>query len=241
MGPSILATGVYRYRKTFDILAQAQRRLELLSETAAQVAHEVRNPLTAIKGLVKLQTAARDDLNREKIDQYQGILTEEVERIENILSNLQDLTKPLAPDMESTDINMVLLKTVQLAEFRGIGLDVKLDLKEDLPRITADPSLLKQVFMNLLHNASEACGESGQLQIETSSDRRRVRIQFSDDGPGFPEEISSRLFEPFFTTKDSGLGLGLVVVDRIIEIHKGTVEIANNDPAGARVTVSLPK
>ena len=241
IGPTVLAVGVYRYRKTFDVLAQAQRKLELLSETAAQIAHEVRSPLTAIKGLIRLQTAAPGELDQEKVGQYQGILTEEVGRIENILNNLQDLTKPLIAEMEITDVNSVLTKTVQLAELRGAGLDVKLDLEEDLPRIEADGSLLKQVFMNLIHNASEACGDKGNLQVRTSSDRHQLQIQFTDDGPGVPEEIRSRLFEPFFTTKESGLGLGLVIIGRIIENHKGKVHVENNDPTGARVTISLPR
>ncbi|MGD8353630.1 MAG: ATP-binding protein [Pseudomonadota bacterium] len=240
IGPSILAAGVYRYRKSFDILAQAQRKLELISETAAQVAHEVRNPLTAIKGLLKLLADSHSSLDSEKTGQYMQIMGEESERIENILNNLQDLTRPLALEMEETDVNDVLVRTVRLVQLQKGNLDITFNLDEDLPPIEADPSLLKQVFLNLIGNASDACGNGGLLDIRTSSDRRKLEICFSDNGPGVPEEIRSRLFEPFFTTKDTGLGLGLVIVQRIIETHRGAIRIDSGDTGGTLVTVSLP-
>ena len=241
IGPIVFATGVYRHRKAFDVLAQAQGKLELISRMAAEVAHEVKSPLTAIKGVARLQAGTDDMPGMGRIQQYQDIMTEEIERIESILSNLQDLTKPLRVVKEKVDINVLIKKTLQLTSLDELGLDISLEDGEKIPQAQADPSLLKQVILNIVRNASEACEQDGTLEIKTLLDHDFIRIEFTDDGPGIPEEVRLRIFEPFFTTKNSGLGLGLVVTSRIVEAHGGRILMDNVKPTGARVTILIPR
>jgi signal transduction histidine kinase len=241
IGPVVFATGVYRHRKAFDVLAQTQQKLELISRMAAEVAHEVKSPLTAIKGVARLQAGADDKAGMDRIQQYQDIMTEEIERVESILNNLQDLTKPMKVVKERVDINDLINKTLRLTSLDELGLDISFEDDEKILPAEADPSLLKQVILNIVRNASEACEQDGKLDIKTRLDHDFIRIEFTDDGPGVSEEVRSRIFEPFFTTKSSGLGLGLVVISRIVEAHGGRVFIDNVQPTGVRITILIPR
>jgi signal transduction histidine kinase len=241
VGPVILTVGVFRHRSVFDVLAQAHEKLGLISNIATEVSHEVRNPLTAIKGAAGLLTDLDREIEREKIRQYGEIITEEIERIEVILGSLTDLTKPVKMEKEWVKINEVLEKTVQLITPVDMGMNIDLFPDKDLPLIEADPSLLKQVFLNVIRNAVEACEKKGNLWIRTALDQDFVYIEFTDNGPGVAEEIRLRVFEPFFTTKESGLGLGLMVVKRILLAHGGRVDIQNVEPRGAKVALVVPR
>ncbi len=241
IGPIVFATGVYRHRQTFDVLAQARDKLELVSRMAAEVAHEVRNPLTAMKGVARLLESTAGGGEDQKIHQYKEIVSEEIERIENILGNLQDLTKPMKVEKEKVDINQIIDRTVQLTSVDELGLNISFKKGEKIPMANADPSLLKQVTLNIVRNASDACEKDGKLDIRTSLDHDFFRIEFTDDGPGISEEVRVRIFEPFFTTKSSGLGLGLVVTLKIVEAHGGKVFLDNVEPTGARVTILIPR
>ncbi|UCG38187.1 MAG: hypothetical protein JSV00_08305 [bacterium] len=240
LGPMVLAAGLYRHRKAFDELAQTRKKLDLLSSMAAEIAHEIRSSLTAIKGLTRLRADLIKKLDLEKIRQYQDILVEEFQRIEGILASLQDFTRPLIIEKEPVKVNEVVRKTVRLTNLEDLKLEIDLNLDDSLPAVQADPSLLKQVFLNLLRNAAEACGQDGRLRIATSLNHGSLAIEFVDNGPGVPEEVQARVFEPFFSTKDSGFGLGLAVIARILEAHGGAVSIENVQPTGAKVTVLLP-
>jgi signal transduction histidine kinase len=240
IGPIVFATGVYRHRQAFDVLAQARDKLALVSRMAAEVAHEVRSPLTAVKGVARLLESAAGSGEDQKIHQYQEIVTEEIERIENILGSLQDLTKPISIEKEKVDINQIVERTIQIASVDELGLSISFKKGENIPMVDADPSLLKQVTLNIVRNASDACEKDGKLDIVTSLDHDFIRIEFSDNGTGVSEEVRTRIFEPFFTTKNKGLGLGLVVIRRIVEAHAGRIFIDNVEPAGARVTILLP-
>jgi signal transduction histidine kinase len=241
IGPIVFATGVYRHRQAFDVLAQTRGKLELVSRMAAEVAHEVRNPLTAVKGVARLLETAAGGGEGQKIHQYQEIVTEEIERIETILGNLQDLTKPMKVVKEEVDMNSIIEKTLQLTSVGELELATSFTGEQDLPHVEADPSLMKQVILNIVRNASDACGQDGKLEINTMLDHDFLRIEFTDNGPGVSEDVRSRIFEPFFTTKSTGLGLGLVVIQRIMEAHGGRVSMDNIHPSGARVTVLIPR
>lgn len=241
VGPLVFAAGVYRHRQAFDVLAQAQERLELVSRMAAEVAHEVRSPLTAVKGVASLLENPGTGPGDEKISHYREIVTEEIERIERILGNLQDLTKPLNIVKESVDVDELIRRTLGLTSLADLDLEITFKGGEGNKKAQADPSLLRQVFLNIIQNATEACGPGGRLHIRTALDRDSLRIEFTDNGPGLAEEAREKVFEPFFTTKSSGLGLGLLVTSRIVEAHGGKVSIENVQPAGARVTVMIPR
>jgi signal transduction histidine kinase len=237
---SILAVGVFKHRNTYDIFAQMRMKLEALSEMTADIAHEIRNPLSSIKGASNLLANELKNLNHPKIQEYYTIITEEIERLNNILTNFQDLTKSLKIEKDSISINKVIQKTVKLVEMGTPNLEIRLELSSKLPMVQADASFLKQVFLNLIKNAAEACGPGGELEIKTASDPPWIKISFSDDGPGIPPELVNRIFEPFFTTKARGIGVGLAICQRIIHAHEGRIEVNNPLPKGAQFSIFLP-
>jgi len=237
---SILAIGVFKHRKTYDVFAQMRMKLDALSEMAADIAHEIRNPLSSIKVASHLLANGLKNLNQPKIQEYHTIITEEIERLNNILTDFQDLTKPLKIEKDSVSMNEVIQNTVKLVKMGIQNLDIRLELSTHLPMIQADASSLKQVFLNLIKNAAEACGPVGGLEIKTASDPPWIKITFSDNGPGIPSELVNRIFEPFFTTKARGMGVGLAICRRIIQAHNGRIEVNNRLPKGTQFNIFLP-
>jgi signal transduction histidine kinase len=237
---SVMVVGIFRHRRTYDILAQMQVKLQLLSEMATGIAHEIRNPLSSIKGASKLLAAELDPKCAPGAWEYLDIIIEEIVRLDDILTNFQHLTRPLNIQKEPVSINEIIWKTVQLVEVGPLPLVITTDLSGDLPTVQADASPLKQVFLNLIKNASEACDGKGELLIQTTYEPRMVKIIFRDNGKGIPSELLGHIFEPFFTTKMSGMGMGLSISQRIIQAHNGRIEARNADPGGAEFSIFLP-
>ncbi len=185
-----------------------QERLESLGEMAAGIAHEIRNPLTSIKGASNLLSDEVKRLDLPRVREYHDIIREEIDRLNHILLNFQYFTRPLKIEKELIPVNEIIRKTVRLAETAPANITIKQDLSGNSPKIMADASLLRQVFLNLIKNAEEACGPEGELVIKTESLPPWFRISFSDNGPGISAENLNRIFEPFFTTKSSRDGDG---------------------------------
>lgn len=232
----ILMTGILKNRKAYDILAQMQRRLDALEEMAAGIAHELRNPLGSIRGAATLLASgpARDT------SEYLDVIREEVARLDGILMNFQNLSRPIRVLKEPVALNDLVRRTVRLAAAGAPGLSITVDAAEDLPPVAADTSMLSQVFLNIVKNAAEACGKQGELLIRMKANGGSVTVTFRDSGPGIPAAALERLFEPFFSTKRTGMGMGLAISKRIVEAHGGVLEAGNADAAGAEVTISLP-
>ena len=237
---SILAIGVFKYRTAYDILAQMQEKLESLGEMAAGIAHEIRNPLTSIKGASNLLSDELKSLDLPRVREYHDLIQEETERLNHILLNFQYFTRPIKIQKELIPIHEVIQKTVKLAETGSINISLKQQTSGNSPKVQADASLLKQVFLNLIKNAEEACGSEGELVIRTEAISPWLRINFSDNGPGIPPENLNRIFEPFFTTKSTGMGMGLAICQRIIQAHGGGLEVKNRLPKGTEFTILLP-
>jgi len=216
-------------------------KLKVLSEMAAGIAHEIGNPLSCIEGASNLLASELKNLNHPRIQEYHNIVAEEIKRLNNILFNFQDLTRPSKIEKESASINEVIQKTVKLAELGTLNIRIGLELSRDLPKIQADASLINQVFLNLIKNAAETCGSDGELLIKTESISPWVKISFSDDGPGIRPELLHRIFEPFFTTKTTGMGMGLAICQRIIQAHNGRIEVNNLLPKGTQFSIFLPE
>jgi signal transduction histidine kinase len=236
----ILITGIFKNREAYDILAQMQRKLNDLGEMAAGIAHELRNPLSSIRGAANLLATGPKGKPRPDAQEYIEIIREEVARLDGILLNFQHLTKPIAVQKESVSLNDIIRKTIRMAEIGESSLNVKMELADDLPPVQADVSMLKQVFLNLVKNAAEACAAGGELIIRTEGSRKGVTITFLDNGEGVSFDALARIFEPFFTTKRSGMGMGLAICRKIVEAHGGRIEAKNVDPSGAAFTIFLP-
>jgi len=237
---TILGVAVFKHQEDFDLFVQMRLKLDDLSQMAAGIAHEIRNPLTSIKGASSL---LRDNLKRAadpNCQDYCNLITEEVDRIDHILDNFRYFTRPLKIEPDHISINEVIQRTVKLAEVGTLDFRIKLDLSNDLPMLEADASLMKQVFLNLIKNAIEACGSKGEVVIKTEKKAPLVIVSFSDNGPGIPPQLLTRIFEPFFTTKATGMGVGLSITQRILQAHQGRIEVNNLSPRGTRFSLFLP-
>ncbi|MFL5318503.1 MAG: ATP-binding protein, partial [Myxococcaceae bacterium] len=220
-----------------------QERLAALGELSAIVAHEVRNPL----GVIFNAVASLRRLNRTDSDagMLLDIVKEEADRLNRIVSDLLDFSRPTELALDSEDLDTLVRESVSAALLgQGQGeasWDVVMELDPSLPRVAIDRRLFRQALINLLANAMQAMPRGGRVFVQSRLDGpEAVRVAIRDEGPGVPEEVRSRIFEPFFTTKAKGTGLGLAVVKRIVEDHKGEVTLDSKPGEGATFTIRLP-
>ncbi len=226
-------------------------RLAALGEMSAGLAHEIRNPLAAIKGAVQYLDPKKLP---EEDRQFLEIMIEEVDRLNGVVTQFLDYSRPLKPSMAPTVVNEVVEKTFKLLQPEippNVALEI--DLADWLPRVQADAEQLKQVFLNLALNAFQAMPGGGRLQVSTRVARdelafwregsRRadvVEIRFRDSGPGIPEAARESIFVPFYTTKEKGTGLGLAICQRLVKAHQGSIGIRSPPDQGAEFLVALP-
>jgi two-component system sensor histidine kinase HydH len=223
-------------------------RLAAIGEMAAGLAHEIRNPLGAIKGAAQYLTVDPDQPGTE----FLSIIVEEVNRLNRVVSQFLDYARPFKAQPVPVDVNDVLRKTLQLLSTNGAGpqVEIALELDPALPTMQGDPELLKQVFLNLALNAVEAMPKGGKLTIQTrqgnvpagsSRDRGRLlEVVFTDTGEGIAQKDLNNLFIPFYTTKERGTGLGLAICQRIVEGHGGAVRVRSRKGRGTTFIVQLP-
>jgi two-component system sensor histidine kinase HydH len=228
-------------------------RLAALGEMAAGLAHEIRNPLGAIKGAAQLLITSDGQPQPHNTEnaEFLQIIVEEANRLNNVVTRFLDYARAERPGREGADkvdLNNVVRKTVQLLQkepLKNIELRVRTD--EQLPLVAGDPESLLQVFLNLGQNALHAMPDGGTLEILTTR-RRRSRlgygqfceIRFRDTGIGIPRDRLKKLFIPFYTTKQKGTGLGLAISQRIINQHGGTIEVRSTIGQGSTFSVFLP-
>lgn len=220
---------------------QRAERLAAIGRLAAGVAHEIRNPLAAISGSIELlaQTQTGDGARENK--ELMSIVLREVERLNGLITQLLEFARPRALQTQRLDVAAELADMLRVfANDKRLG-DAPVELRAEGPVwVEADPAQLKQVMWNLLRNAAEAA--PGQpIVVESGTADGFARVSVRDRGPGIPAEHRARMFEPFFSTKEGGTGLGLATVHRIVEEHKGAVEIDCPADGGTAVTVRLPR
>jgi len=232
--------------------ARERDRLAVLGEMAAGLAHEIRNPLGAIKGAAQfLQPEAADEGSAEML----RVIVEETDRLNKVVDQFLDYARPFKPSFSPTDVNKVADHCLRLIapelEARRVQADVQ--LAPDLPLVDGSEQQLAQVLLNLIRNALDAMAGGGRLGVRTSlrpvSTFFRLRaprrpatlyVEVSDTGPGIPADIQARIFVPFFTTKEKGTGLGLPISQRIVEAHGGAIRIRSKPGEGATFSVLLP-
>jgi signal transduction histidine kinase len=248
-----------RYRLLAEELAVTNRRLELAQEEArrserlaalgqltAGLAHEIRNPLAVIKGSAetltrRLQTA--DPVTTE----VAGYISSEVNRLNSIVTRFLNFARPLKLERRPTQIPPLLDRALKVAGERwpDAKVEVVREYSENLPEMSVDPDLCEQAFLNLVLNAYEAMTDTGgkltvRVAAANSGGRRGVEVDIEDTGPGIPAELQEQIFNPFFTTKKEGVGLGLSLVSKIVDDHRGWIRISSEPGRGARFRVFLP-
>ncbi|TVX96920.1 PAS domain-containing sensor histidine kinase [Cohnella terricola] len=219
-------------------------RLKTIGQIAAGTAHEIRNPLTAIKGFMQLLNKSLNDRGMDKEQGYVGIVLSELERVNGLVSEFLLLSKPKEIKRDWMEIGQVVQEIMPMIQNEAImhNVTVLYYPQPGLPPILADKELLKQVFLNLGKNAIEAMGEGGTLIIREHGDpggSDKLAAEFIDTGPGIPPDVLDKVFDPFFTTKPQGTGLGLSVCQRIVDDLGGTIEVSS-DEHGTEFTVWLP-
>ncbi len=218
-------------------LEAAQRRalenekLAAVGRLAAGVAHEVRNPLGVIGSATSvLLEELEPDSDRYRAGEF---IREEVDRLNRFVTLLLDFSKPLSPDLREVALSEIVEAACSLGrstlEATNIGLTVP---EGSSPSVLADPELMSRVVFGLLLNAVQALEDGGEIAVRWRSSEENVTLEVADDGPGVDDEMKETLFEPFATSKAGGTGLGLAMAQRIIEAHKGTLNLAEGAGAG---------
>lgn len=223
--------------------------LARVSLIASGLAHEIKNPLSGLKGAAQLILGDLDD--RKRLAEYAGIIARESERIDRLLRELLDFTKPRELKLTAVNANRVLHEAVLAlrAGFPNITFHEQYD--PSLPEVSGDADAITQVLMNLVKNAAEACSRHGCVTVRShvvtdallrmgTRKRQLICLQIEDDGCGMNEETVANIFTPYYTTKERGTGLGLAISHRLIELHGGSIGVKSATGRGTAFSVYLP-
>ena len=239
IGALVIFSDLTARKETQRRMAQAER-LATLGELMAGVAHEVRNPLTAIRGYVQiLRQQTSDPIHQE----YLSVVLKEIDSINKVIQQLLEFSRPRHSQWQQVSLNALVEETLVLVQTAGVQarVDFISELDNELSPINADRELLKQVLLNILINAVQAISARGKIRIRTwqYSDSQQA-ISIEDNGCGIDLSLQKKIFDPFFTTKASGTGLGLALSQRIINAHQGDIRVASLPGYGATFTLILP-
>lgn len=224
-------------KKQTDELLQQAEKLSLIGELAAGIAHEIRNPLTSLRGFIQLFKSGYID---DKSMHYE-IMISEIDRINEIVSELLLLAKPSGETVETRSMAKELGHVITLleAESNLFNVTIRRDFEDNLPFIRCQINM-RQVFINLLKNSIEAMPKGGEIVVQLKRIEDKICIRFIDQGCGIPQDQLVKLGQPFFTTKDTGTGLGMMVSQRIVQTHGGIMQIESQEGKGTTVEIMLP-
>ncbi len=235
-------------RELQRVQADARRaeRLAALGQLSAGLAHEIRNPLGVIKGSAEMLEKKLRGANPLE-SELAGYISSEVNRLNGLVTRFLDFARPSQLELSPLRIESVLERALEAARARypTAAVSVERDYAKNQPAILADEQLCEQVFANLIFNAYEAMeGVPGKLRVATSAESRDGQpglcVEIEDSGPGVPPELREQIFNPFVTSKKTGVGLGLSIVAKIVDDHRGTIQLKSGAGQGARFQVFLP-
>ncbi|MED4402506.1 PAS domain S-box protein [Metabacillus fastidiosus] len=230
------AIDITKEKETEEILRRTEK-LSVVGELAAGVAHEIRNPLTSLIGFVQMLQQS----GKESDQFYYKIMLDELDRINDIASELLALAKPQKIKFEKKDLNDIFSSVISLfdTQVNSLGIQLKLDAAESIPLIYCEPNQLKQLFINIIKNSIEASAHKIEITL-SKPDNKYISIKVEDDGCGIEESRLKHLGEPFYSSKEKGTGLGLTVSHRIVDSHKGEIFYHSKVGNGTIVHIILP-
>jgi signal transduction histidine kinase len=207
---------------------------------AANIAHEIKNPLTGALGALEIIMEDMPEGN-SCIAIMQEIIVQ-LERINQAVNDLLSYAKPADPVFEKINLNEIIKRTLSLLEsqIKAENIEVNLSLMKNIPILTADEKLIQQLFWNILLNAVQSMKNNGTLTIKTEKENSTVKIEIQDTGKGIPKDNYEKIFKPFFTNKHKGTGLGLAISKRIVDQHSGDISIESEVGKGTTFIITLP-
>lgn len=223
-------------KKAEQFMIQAEK-MSIVNQISAGIAHEIRNPLTALKGFLQLLESGVDGKK-----EYFRIMMDELNKIEKTTSELLFLSKPMTNEYDTFLLAEIISDIVELFRLQALEKEIHFNrLIDQEVEVYCDPTQIKQVFINIIKNAIEGMHYPGTITITCEKVGKFVHVDVKDEGEGIAEDILHKLNEPFFTTKEHGTGLGLVVTRQIIEEHNGLLDVFSNKEIGTTFRISLPR
>ncbi|WP_040955575.1 ATP-binding protein [Virgibacillus sp. SK37] len=223
-------------KKESEEMMIRSEKMSVAGQLAAGIAHEIRNPLTSLKGFLQLLQAGLTSK-----EEYYQIMLEEIEKMEAITTELLFISKPLTDNKRTEAINEMIEDVVMLmnpqAKLKGIQLEFE---SEETAFVYCDRSQIKQVILNLVKNGIEAMDQPGKITIRLEVNNESIIIRVIDEGGGIPSDLINKIGEPFFTTKQAGTGLGLMISKQILEQHKAILDITQNKDRGSTFHIIFP-
>lgn len=241
LGQVLLFKDLSEVRALKQEIARNQR-LAAVGRLAAGVAHEVRNPLSSIKGFATYFKQRYQDVAEDQ--QIANIMIQEVDRLNRVVGQLLEFSRPIQISKKPTALDGLIQDTLKMVERQAeaAGVKIKTELASPIKRVMLDPDKINQVFLNLFINAVEAMDQGGTLTVslKDGDPSDQANIEISDTGNGIDEADQAHIFDPYFTTKASGTGLGLAIVHNILDAHGGEIKIESSLGQGTTVTLALP-
>lgn len=232
----VIIRDISERKKNEELLINSEK-LYVAGQLAAGIAHEIRNPLTSLKGFLQLIESGRKNNGT-----YYDIMNSELDRIEDIVSELLMLSKPQVYELAYQDMRVMMRDTVTLLETQAIlhNIAIEAEYGTDPLWIYGVENQVKQVFINVIKNAIEAMIDGGSIRIKLSRENDRVFVRIRDEGPGFGEDQLAKIGQPFYTTKEKGTGLGLMVSYKIVDNHQGQINVKSEIGKGTLFEIMLP-
>jgi len=211
-----------------------------MGKAISEVAHDMKTPLVAIGGLAN--QLAKHPEKRKKSQEKLDLIVKEATRLEMMVREMLDFGKELEIHPAPTKMNQLVHETVNLAETmaRDAGVEIKVETDENLEEVSVDGMKVRQLLLNLISNAIQACSSESTVTVTTKRSQNYLLLQVSDEGCGIDADDRSKIFDPFFTRKKKGTGLGLAIVKKIADAHRADISVENNIPRGTTITISFP-